>query len=333
MGDSPPEKINTTVLLGAGSSAPLGYPTTNQFLEDLQYSIDQSKEDSFKLVYDLDQVNTIDDFIRQLRDVIDENSTGEAIPAFLSSNERGVSLSNENINQLVENFREFRADCKVIYDEAISMIYEYYSWKEELAGGYQYLKNYADKVEEVNHGPLPIFTTNYDVSVESLSECGYQINNLFDENEQHSSWIGDEVFQSGKKIINLFKLHGSVDWHYRNGDLVKEATKYPHRGAPDESSRELIPPGLELGSKMANDPYNTYFEYFEHYLSASDNLLVIGHSLEDTELVEYIENHKLNLIVIDDSFDKEGDLDVSVDTIPNEMQSDAALNKLEDHLS
>jgi hypothetical protein len=114
MGDSPPEKINTTVLLGAGSSAPLGYPTTNQFLEDLQYSIDQSKEDSFKLVYDLDQVNTIDDFIRQLRDVIDENSTGEAIPAFLSSNERGVSLSNENINQLVENFREFRADCKVI---------------------------------------------------------------------------------------------------------------------------------------------------------------------------------------------------------------------------
>lgn len=335
MNEPPAENINLTLLLGAGASVPANYPTTEEFLQLYEQEIQPHQQQSFSVFKNIDTIQTIDDFIRELRDVKPENSEGQAIPLFIEKMGNSQGYKDGLIHDIRSSFEKFRGDCEDMYDLAIELIYEYYAWNDHLESGYNELKTYIELLENFNESNLPIFTTNYDVAVESMRTFDYDVNSLFKPHiySDREVWEGRSAFESGDKTINLFKLHGSVDWNYVDGRLVKSGTSHRYHSAPDQDERELIAPGLEMGSRRLEDPYGTYFEYFESYLSKTDVLLIVGHALNDAEILDYINEASPNVIIVNPEFNTSNEPSVDKVTIfEDPMESDDAMNRIIDEI-
>lgn len=70
--------------------------------------------------------------------------------------------------------------------------------------------------EEYQH-PLRVFTLNYDLCVEH--NCGQSIQRGFDEAHRWDWRLFEERQESESKLL-LYKLHGSIDWTYDEGNLI-----------------------------------------------------------------------------------------------------------------
>ena len=291
-----PKQIKATVLLGAGASVPFGYPATVGFLEELKDRDLPELNRPLSTILNWTEASTLDEFIRELSDVVPRHSNGRISNNFVKDIS---SRSNSTLN-VATAWTEFQKDCKIILDEVYKFIYRTYSWHGRLDEGQKHLKYYLNIVNNMNDGHIPVFTTNYDVSVESLSGNGYEINNLFknDNPVDPKRWVGQEAFSHGRKVINYFKLHGSVDWSWINGTLICSGTQHPYLRSLSKDDGEIISPGMAVGIERASEPYMTYFDYLEEYLHRTDVCIIIGHKLDDEEIWRVINRHQPPLIMI-----------------------------------
>lgn len=280
---------------------------------------------------------SLDDLVRELRHVVPDERTGVVIPEFIEERtERLQRESTHSISKLDEWFQSigyddpspwvvedrleiiqsnvddltglrreyegFRNDCEDVLAAVIELIYHELSWRDYLRGGYEELEPYLRVLSETNDGQLPVFTTNYDATVESLMAREFEINTLFeDPYRSDGQWLGEDAFRAGSDVVNLFKLHGSLTWWRRDGRVQELPYKSPNATAPQEGEWEFIPPGHATGEKRLGEPYRTYFDYLEFYLDAADHCVVVGHRLLDPELVDVIERHDPRLVVVSPS--------------------------------
>lgn len=299
----PTSGVNCVLLLGAGASKPAKYPVTDEFFGIIEERlVDESVEETLYFFTDEMRIKNLDKLYRNIHNL--SSLTGDEKPAVkfleleIDSTLAEVELTDSNrseIEDISDTYEEFLENCNELREEFMESFHDQFSWKNELEGGYDSLARYIKILQERNNNDNhPVFTTNYDPTVEALVADDWRVNTLF---EQNGNWAGEGEHILGRQTVNLFKLHGSITWIRTDRGLLE----MPPKLTPEidlNQERDLVPPGRGVGSDRQRDPYNTYWREFDNHLETAEVCIVIGHRLADKELATTLERHDTELILV-----------------------------------
>lgn len=287
-------------LLGAGASMDAGCKSSAQMLDSLSNSINNLSasnrefikyKDDFSEIYSfifasLTYQSTmrdtsfskqpylnIEDFVMVLRQLIDKEFV---IPYPLIGNWNDKILKWELKNGDVFNrFKDFITQKLVVdwtrFDQMKA---------ESTLNPIRELLNTSEDIK------LNIFTLNYDLTFEKVfnSPTVKILDNGFAEKSISGKtlkyWTADFNNANSPTKINLFKMHGSVDWEYNQDSeeiLIKENT--------DDGREPLIIFG-SYSKMLSFDPFLYILSEFRTLLEQATIFIVIGYSFHD----KYINN-------------------------------------------
>ncbi len=133
---------------------------------------------------------------------------------------------------------------------------------------------------------LTVATLNYDLTVELACR---QAHVTADTGIEH--WIEHRRWQWAREGLRLLKLHGSIDWCWK--ELPGERGEMPMLTVVQsvEPASENRAPALVFGARnklKPNGPFLSLLSEFEDQLRASDDLIVVGYSFRDDHINEII---------------------------------------------
>lgn len=141
-----------------------------------------------------------------------------------------------------------------------------------------YIGRLRDFVPE--HGSLKIFTLNYDLCVEDACRAeGVKVTTGF--HPKQRMWK-PSLFQSQARGVNLYKLHGSLNWCL--GPLRHDGYRPLTEVWPPDWSREgefLLGPAPKL---QHDDPFVTLYSEFHEAVRHARHCVVIGCGLHDDHI-------------------------------------------------
>jgi len=209
-------------LLGAGASCEAGIPTSTMMIDkveilleeneewreykELYYCIKSSIMHGFGIIGGYDKssvnietiVNTMDELIKSIKHPI-YPFVGSWIP-------RLTELTNNNFKK-IEEFRR----------KIVSQLFKWMKFEQN--ENLLYYKGFLKFLQEYKY-VVRIFSLNYDRCIEE--SCGEEnINRGFDF-EHKWNWRNYENEEKSSYNINLYKLHGSIDWAKTSSGLVIE---------------------------------------------------------------------------------------------------------------
>ncbi len=133
---------------------------------------------------------------------------------------------------------------------------------------------------------LDIVTTNYDCILEyALSKTDYNFTDGF--TGRPLSKFKSEVFGT-KEIINLIKVHGSLNWFSDNNDNI---FYLPGEYKFDNLKYTMIPPARERKYQEAllKEPYRTLIRKTDNIIEHANSFLVVGFGFNDEHLTPKID--------------------------------------------
>jgi len=168
------------------------------------------------------------------------------------------------------------------------------------------------KYAKSNHYCLPIFTTNYDPSIEAFVQQNYQEYDVVDgfqyiEVERREGWnplhfdnYNPLLNSRDKRHLLLFKLHGSADWIQIDSTIRRAEARYVLDG--DEHWRNCLIYPAKKKIALA-DPYYTCYDYLVRCFEKTQTCLTIGYSFRDYDALlrlrgAIFHNEKLNLLLV-----------------------------------
>jgi hypothetical protein len=273
------------LFLGAGASAALGKPTMAQFVTRLQSSnrMDRGGQLLHLLVAargaDLESIlGDLEVFLNlpYLSAVqcdpayaTTDAGTGEIVPITITKAE-AINLRSTIRHEIIREYRSIDRDAiAAAYEPLLDLVF-----------------GYVDAAEHC----LPIFTTNYDLAIETYCETAGIKYDLEDGLEldplaKTAYWNRNQFDHYGltgyrERHLVQFKLHGSVDWirAEKSGRIVRAPAMYDLLDS-DEFQNAIIYPA---GNKAANrEPYFSAYEYFSSCCERAKVLIVIGYSFRD----------------------------------------------------
>lgn len=282
------------LFLGAGASAPIGFPTTKQFGKNIGLDpYDQNllrnnmgdRADFLKRVYQKIQVEDIEGLYNFV------HSYGST-PEIELIRERFRESKNQ---QCINQFREYLRDISRLEGMISNILHRSYDYQPE-EHDKKSSKIYAPLFDLLlktkimgDLNELPIFTTNYDVVIEKMFKMPfilgkYDVTDGFKLDEKSDAWIYDdlEFTRSGtneKPIIKLYKLHGSMNWAIRKNDdvLVKNiGSTFRH---VNYDSPIISYPGIH--TIPLREEFKILNAHFEQVLRKAEICIVIGFSFRD----------------------------------------------------
>ncbi len=187
-----------------------------------------------------------------------------------------------------------------------------------------YKEFYLRIVKKTRQAPVNIFTTNYDLYNENaLDELGFMYNNgflgsaqrIFNPNSYNyvvveNLGLSRDVWKSVSNYINLFKIHGSINWikdegtesdtpHIREKDieLIKRRNKHDSL---------MIYPTPQKDRTTLMVPYSDLFRMMQNSLLKKNSVLIsLGYSFGDEHINRIILNalsvYDFRLVVFGDS--------------------------------
>ena len=264
-------------LIGAGASCPMGIPTMKGFTDAFERKIETEGSFSQKTVLERIKNETkkeewdLESLLLSLRNVL--------------SIEENMAFTLLGLQNSLE-YRQFTQGHRAHYETVLNNLLEFIKEK---------CMDY-DKVKASNlYGPLldmskafklHLFTTNYDSIIEDVCVS----KNLEFEDGFASHPSGGSIWKSerlGKSdAINIYKLHGSVSWYFdeRKNEIFKEPR---HIGEIEGIRNMRIYPGETKGS--FHPPYKQLFSEFVRVLYSAKECTVIGSSLRDEYLRDFLE--------------------------------------------
>lgn len=268
------------IFLGAGASAGVGKPTMVEFVEKLKRNtslasgqellcrLAAARSDNLELILaDLEGMLSLP-YVTSFRcDVSSEEDTEE--PSEITRDE-AVSLRSVIRHEIIREYRTIDRDAVLrSYEPLFDLIFKYVNPKQHC---------------------VPIFTTNYDLAIETLCEVLFKYNHTegleLDPISKTAVWKRSQFdsysLWEGHQNLVQFKLHGSVDWIRleKSGSIVRAPAMYDILDS-DEYQNAIIYP---TGDKAANrEPYFSAYEYFSRCCEQAVILLVIGYSFRDYE--------------------------------------------------
>lgn len=155
-------------------------------------------------------------------------------------------------------------------------------------------QNYFEAIEKMtkkfyNAHPqkMDIVTTNYDCILEyALSKAGYNFTDGF--TGRSLSKFNSKVFRK-RKIINLIKVHGSLNWFSDNNDNV---SYLPCEYKFDSLKYAMVLPARERKYHEAfiKEPYRTLIGKSDDIIENATSFLVIGFGFNDEHLTPKIDS-------------------------------------------
>jgi len=290
---------NTVFLLGAGASRDAGCLISCKMLAELSNEINNipandevygNYKEGFKDLYkvikpsleyqaEYRRINTdkkdlytpnIEDYILILRKILNKDLI---IPEPLvgSWSEKLLLLEIKYPN-LFKQYLNFMYHCVIKW-----LTPPDYNAATELLGPIKVL------LEETNNEEyfINFFTLNYDLVFEKVfnSEEAKPLNNGF----SNSNW-DTTSFNVPQTKLNLFKVHGSLDWYLEKDD-TRSLNNYDiafNAQQPDERKPQII---LGYESKLFSvDPFFTLLQKFIEKLEKANLVVVIGYSFFDAYL-------------------------------------------------
>ena len=293
--------LNAPVILflGAGASVPLGKPTMVQFVRRLSKRINDGLEKTVLNILAKLRAEDLETILEDLDaiiglDYVTSVQGWDYEKIFATHSFPGYSPSPEPTPPSKSQVREFTITASTakqlrerIEKEVIKEYRNVSSQKTQIL--YEPLLDRIFSHVDPNKHCLPVFTTNYDRSMEvffSLQHDRYAIVDGFKEDLASREYYWDSgVFDEfqlvpSKRNLVLFKLHGSVDWlHVKAADRIIRAQAIRVETGEDEYANRLIYPAKR---KVAiEEPYFTAYDYYGRCSENSKFCLTIGYSFRD----------------------------------------------------
>lgn len=333
MSSSKPTAAANVLFLGAGASRPLGKMLMWEFVDHLRNDPDISRSALF------------DDLISKERDLeylLEELQEVERLGhlKYLLTDEQGSAYPPSQINPLrtERSFRDLAASAATLRSKIEEHVFLKYRHFENQRLVTHIIKPLFDKLADAQSRPLAVFTTNYDPAVEIFcaADDRYHCVNGFELDERNKQyWWDRTVFETaenpfGRRLVYLFKLHGSVDWVRSDDRIVKGV---PIFAGEDKMHRNvLIYPAKR---KVAlDDPFFTAYQYLRSCLEVAKYCLVVGYSFRDYDALTQIRaaarvNPNLSMQVFDPNSEqivrKLGQYGINAKPIRGMLQGDGAL--------
>jgi hypothetical protein len=150
-----------------------------------------------------------------------------------------------------------------------------------------------------SQGPLKVFSTNYDLCVEDACRRYRDIEVITGfhprspGNPRRRSWDPNR-FHHSNRAINLYKLHGSLNWTtLSNGEIAEH---YPPLWT--RAPELLLGPGSKI---QHDDPFAFLYSEFHQALRTAQTCVVIGYSFRDKHIagpVQAANDRGLNVIEV-----------------------------------
>lgn len=142
-----------------------------------------------------------------------------------------------------------------------------------------YLAKLGDFLPE--QGRLRVFTTNYDLCIEDACRAeGIDVKTGF--HPDSGQWC-PSLFRNEAPGINLYKLHGSLNWGLSDdlSDLEYRplVERYPPRW--DKEPELILGPGSKL---QPDDPYAALYAEFHRAIRQAKVCIAIGYSFRDNHI-------------------------------------------------
>lgn len=259
--------VNPAILVGSGCSVPYGLPSMNDL--------------SFEIVKQLDT------------EYDSENSWKEFVTRLHSTNNLETALETVSMKE-------------EIHDAIIQVVWSCINKKDNDAFlGFVKNGNYPDLTKLLNKcvqsaSCTNIITTNYDRLVEYSIDAA--------EGRCISGFRGNYIRKfttfdtdTRKRVMNLFKVHGSVDWfrHKTNGTII--STSFHNSSDFCDNYKPLIvTPGNKKYQETHNDPFRTVIFEADKAIRASGSCLCIGYGFNDEHIQPIIleENRAKNKPIV-----------------------------------
>ena len=142
-----------------------------------------------------------------------------------------------------------------------------------------YLTRLRDFIPE--QGRLDVFTSNYDLCVEdAMAKQEIYLTTGFC--RKTGEW-SPSLFFTSRNGINLYKMHGSLNWYQTDGEIGFPRQVYPPKWNQRKRSELVLGPGSKL---QHDEPFVTLYSYFHRALRHAKVCVIIGCSLQDRHIRE-----------------------------------------------
>jgi hypothetical protein len=287
-------------LLGAGASSDAGCKLSTEMLSSLKEAINKltvSEEDFIKYKEDFSEIyhfilaslqyqstmkdNTenkslylnVEDFVMVLRQLIDKEFI---IPYPLIGNWNDKILKWELKNgDVFDRFKDFIT---------LQLVKDWTKFDKIMAQSM--LQPIREMLNNSNDVKINIFSLNYDLILEEvfnsatskILDNGFSVKTVSENKMRY--WAADFDDPSSLTKINLFKLHGSLDWEYD-----QESEEISIKENIDDGREPLIIFG-SYSKMLSFDPFLYVLSRFRTLLESATIFIAIGYSFHD----KYINN-------------------------------------------
>lgn len=290
------------VFLGAGASAPFGYPTIVGLQDVLLKNLADEEKDLFNDLVRRKGVDDVEGVLQtiDLLEIIANHGVGSILTdSFVTLSEMAKERSMK-FSHFIELSRSLRNHIQEI-------IFDVYQFRPDCKSNFRLYSDLFSAISSVTKAKeYSVFTTNYDRIVEEFcaSAENYDVRDGFriDQKSKRNFWDArsfDLPQASNNTLVKLFKLHGSLNWKLSEFGL-EQVMPEQRLGKPTPVYKQdvLIYPGSK--ERPEREPFRRLYDRFDSEMKRADRCLVIGFSFRDQYLNrifrEFVESGKGQLI-------------------------------------
>ena len=255
--------MNIAFLLGAGASNQFGIPTTDVLASDLLKIIDDPALD---VILDDSEYNDIEALIKAIQQIRDlQNNIGLNLIDLEDAQRDDVIQTSERYGDIEQKVFDFiRKKCGT--------------------ADYSYaVKIFKPILELQKRTNLRIFTTNYDMIIEEVcKKLKIDYNDGFKQERHGYNIIFDPEHFSANSELQLFKIHGSINWWSDNKRQKIFRLDPALQGIEGYKNLMIYPAEKE---DYFNYPFNILQYMFNITLNEIDELIVVGHKFGDKNIL------------------------------------------------
>lgn len=142
----------------------------------------------------------------------------------------------------------------------------------------------VNRFYKVNPQCVNIITTNYDRVIEySCDQFKLPVNTFF-AGEYFKHYVEMDV--PSRRKVNLLKVHGSLDWFYRDSSQVVSLPL--QEKIPDGFRPSIVTPGVEKYERVLKSPFRDMLHIADELISKATGYLCIGYGFNDNQIQENI---------------------------------------------
>ena len=267
------------MFLGAGASVQFGNLATKEIKEQ----VEQITEERLKPLLRLKSFPDLEYFLTFLKQLQDLEYT--PLGQFFKNDEFEIEVKSEPLTKM--QFLMTMATTQ--FNQIMSYLFHTYKIKEERISDLKEFYSNLFKIIEKYSNPIAVGTTNYDLAIETFCNVGNSDYSYIDGFEMisHRSRFNPPIFDKpdvSKKIIRLYKIHGSLNW-VGNPPHVEKQDRIGFQVWGGDSPSIIIPPTLSPKDEV--EPFSTLLQRYSEELLNSDVCVVIGFSFRDEHISKY----------------------------------------------